>query len=408
MRQTGRRLVIFDDGRGRLGPMTDLRASFEVRTGVLTTAARISAAFPRMLDGYWVPEPLAALVGTRANAPVNRLPDEEVLLLANGRWARPDDGPELAPGEAWVEAATGDVICALLRRADAEYYLQSGELHERIRTVAAEERRLYRHPWDVLPDLRATIVHDLETLPPMNDATVGRDVAQVVGDAPLLIHRSATVGANVVFDVTDGPILVQEDAVVRHGAVIVGPASIGTRSMVADRSLIKSGTVIGRDCKVGGEIGATIFQGCANKVHDGHLGDSWVGKWANLGAGTTNSNLLNTYGDVVVRTETDGPRHRTGLTFCGAFVGDHAKTAIGTRIMTGTVLGTGAMIASSTPPPTTVPRFAWLTDDGERVFRLEKFLEVARTVMGRRGREPSTAYEARVIALHGARTGVAS
>jgi len=408
MPQTGRRLVIFDDGRGRLGPMTDLRASFEVRTGVLTTAARISAAFPRMLDGYWVPEPLAALVGTRANAPVNRLPDEEVLLLANGRWARPDDGPDLEPGEAWVEAASGDVICAVLRRADAEYLLSTGELHERVRTVAAEERRLYRHPWDVLPDLRATIVHDLETLPPMNDATVGRDVAQVVGDAPLLIHRSARIGAGVVFDVTDGPILVQEDAVIRHGAIVVGPTSIGPRSMVADRAVIKAGTVIGRDCKVGGEVGTTIFQGCANKVHDGHLGDSWVGKWANLGAGTTNSNLLNTYGDVVVRTEVDGPRHRTGLTFCGAFVGDHVKTAIGTRLMTGTVLGTGAMIAASIPPPTTVPRFAWLTDEGERIFRLEKFLEVARTVMARRGREPSAAYEARVIALHGARTGVAS
>jgi len=408
MRRTGRRLIIFDDGRGRLGPMTDLRASFEVRTGVMTTAGRLAAAFPRRLDGYWVPAPLAALVAERANAPVNRLPDEEVLLLANGRWARPDDGPDLEPGEAWIEASTGDVICAVMRRADAGYFLETGELPERIRTTTADERRLYRHPWDILPDLRATIVHDLEQLPMMNDATVGRDVAQVVGDAPLLIHRSATIGANVVFDVTAGPILVQEDAVIRHGAILVGPVSIGPRSMVADRSIIKAGTVIGRDCKVGGEIGSTIFQGCANKVHDGHLGDSWIGKWSNLGAGTTNSNLLNTYGDVVVRTEVDGPRHRTGLTFCGAFVGDHVKAAIGTRIMTGTVLGTGAMVARSTPPPATVPRFAWLTDDGERIFRVEKFLEVARTVMGRRGRTASAAYEARVVALHGERTGVVS
>ena len=76
--------------------------------------------------------------------------------------------------------------------------------------------------------------------------------------------------------------------------------------------------------------------------------------------------------------------------------------------MTGTVLGTGAMIARSTPPPSTVPRFAWMTDDGDRVFRIEKFLEVARTVMGRRGRTPSDAYEALVIELHRRRTGETS
>jgi UDP-N-acetylglucosamine diphosphorylase/glucosamine-1-phosphate N-acetyltransferase len=398
-------MIIFDDGRGKLGPMTDLRAAFEVRTGVMTTAGRLAAAFPRALDGYWVPEPLVALVAGRANAPVNRLPDEETLLLANGRWARPDDGPDLQPGEAWVESASGDVIAAVMRRADAAYFLETGVLPERTRVVEAEDRRLFRHPWDFLPDLRRTIVHDLDQLPVMNDTLPAREVAHVVGDAPLQIHRSATVGANVVFDVTDGPILVQEDAVIRHGAIIVGPVSIGRRSMVADRSIIKAGTVIGRDCKVGGEIGSTIFQGCANKVHDGHLGDSWIGKWANLGAGTTNSNLLNTYGDVVVRTEVDGPRHRTGLTFCGLFAGDHVKTAIGTRIMTGTVIGTGSMIARTAPPPSTVPRFAWMTDDGERIFRIDKFLDVARTVMARRKREPSAAYEARIHALHAARTG---
>jgi UDP-N-acetylglucosamine diphosphorylase/glucosamine-1-phosphate N-acetyltransferase len=405
MRRTGRRLIIFDDGRGRLGPMTDLRASFEVRTGVTTTAHRLAAAFPRMLEGYWVPEPLAPLVSVRANAPVNRRSDEEVLLLANGRWARPDEGPDLEEGEAWVEQATGDVICAVLRRADALALLEGGDLPDRVRVAESPERRLYRHPWDVLPDIRATITHDIERMPVDNEALVARDVAAVVGDAPVQVHRSAVIGAGVVLDATDGPILVQEGAAIRHGAVLIGPCSIGRRSIVADRSIIKSGTSIGPECKVGGEVGATIFQGCANKVHDGHLGDSWVGKWANLGAGTTNSNLLNTYGDVVVRTEVDGPRQRTGLTFCGAFVGDHVKTAIGTRIMTGTVLGTGAMIARSTPPPSTVPRFAWMTDDGDRVFRIEKFLEVARTVMGRRGRTPSDAYEALVIDLHRRRTG---
>lgn len=398
-------MIVFDDGRGQLGPMTDLRASFQVRTGVRTTVGRLVAEFPRRLAGYWVPTDRVALEASRLNAPVNRLPGDETLMVVNGRWARPDDGPELDPGEAWVEAATGDVIAAVLRRADAEYLLEHGELPERVHTITADDRRLYRHPWDILADLRATVAHDISRVPHMPDALMVHDLATIVGDHPVQAHASAVIGAGVVFDASDGPILIQENAAVRHGAVIIGPASIGAGSVVADRALLKAGTVIGHRCKVGGEIGNTVFQSCANKVHDGHLGDSWVGKWANLGAGTTNSNLLNTYGEVVVRTEVDGPRRRTGLTFCGAFIGDHAKLAIGTRLMTGTVIGTGAMVATSTPPPTTVPRFAWITDDGERIYRLDKFMGVAETVMGRRGKTMSAEYARAVEGIHSARVG---
>ena len=101
----------------------------------------------------------------------------------------------------------------------------------------------------------------------------------------------------------------------------------------------------------------------------GHLGDSLVGEWVNFGAGSVNSNLLNTYGDVAMRLEPDGSTERTGRQFMGCVVGDHVKFAIGTRIMTGTTIGTGSMIASSTPPPSCTPRFTWLTDAGARTYQ---------------------------------------
>jgi len=47
----------------------------------------------------------------------------------------------------------------------------------------------------------------------------------------------------------------------------------------------------------------------------------------------------------------------------------------------------------------------WVTDDGERRFRLDKFMDIARTVMARRGREPGAAECARLSALHGAGAG---
>ncbi len=393
------RMIIFDDGLGQLGPMTDLRASFEVRTGVLITAGRIAAHRPRSLAGYWVPDHLKDMLIERANAPVNHLPDEEVFYCVNGRWAMPDPDLKLKVSQAATEDATGHVVAATLRRADAEYFLTTGQLHERIEAQTIGDGLLYKYPWDVLSILSEAITYDLLNVR-MVDAHVPSEVATIVGQHPVEVHHSATLYPNVVLDAEHGPIAIHERAVIRPGAVICGPSSIGRDATVVDRALIKANTVIGPVCKVGGEVGGTIFQGYSNKGHDGHLGDSWVGKWVNFGAGTTNSNLLNTYGEVAMRLDTQGPVHKTGMTFVGAIVGDHVKFAINTRIMTGTVIGTGAMIATTAAPPMVVRRFAWLTDRGEQMFRFEKFLDTAKSVMARRDREPSEAYIEAMRDLH--------
>lgn len=398
------RVMIFDDGRGHLGPMTDLRAVFEVRTGMYTTAGRIRIAFDKRLAGYWAPAHLRGLLAERADAPVNELPGEELLLCVNGRWAMPSADIVIQENEALIEQASGHVVAALLRRADAQYFLETGELHERAHTRPIEERVLYRYPWDVLSMLPDALRHDIASTRVVDELLTGPEIV-IVGEHPVEVHRTAQVFPNVVFDATAGPIVVCEHTTVRPGAIICGPCAIGSRSTVQDRSLIKPNTVIGPRCKIGGEVGATIFQGYANKSHDGHLGDSWVGKWANLGAGTTNSNLLNTYGQVTMRVEPQGPRHRTGMTFLGAIIGDHVKTAIETRIMTGTVLGTGSMIAQTPAISGTVPRFAWMTDEavGEvkpRAYRIEKFIDTMRTVMDRRDITPGSAYIAAVEDLY--------
>jgi hypothetical protein len=63
------------------------------------------------------------------------------------------------------------------------------------------------------------------------------------------------------------------------------------------------------------------------------------------------------------------------------------------------------MIASTAPPETTVKRFAWITDEGERSFRLDKFLEVMKTVMARRKETPGSAYVEAVKALYAKHVG---
>jgi UDP-N-acetylglucosamine diphosphorylase/glucosamine-1-phosphate N-acetyltransferase len=215
------------------------------------------------------------------------------------------------------------------------------------------------------------------------------------------VHPTAKVGVGVVFDCSHGPVFVDAHAEVRHGTVINGPAFIGARCIVAERTLVKPFAAFGPQCRIAGEVGSAIFQACSNKAHDGHLGDALVGEWVNLGAGTVNSNLLNTYGEVVMRLRPEGALERTGRQFMGCVLGDHAKLAIGTRIMTGSSVGTGAMWAAGRAISGAVGPFAWVTDDGERRFLLRKFMEVARTVMARRAVTTGAAYVARLEALHG-------
>ncbi len=400
-------MIIFDDDLGKLGPMTDVRASFEVRTGMLTTAGRIMARRRESLKGYWVPDHLADVVRERADARVNEVPQGKSVLCVNGRWRMPDPDLRLKPGQAVVEPETDHIVAALLTPPQAAAYLDTGELPSAVERTIGGAKALYVYPWDVLSMLSEAITTDIEAVR-LLDAAIPAERAIVVGAHPIEVHTQAKLYPNVVLDAEQGPIVVHERAVIRPGAVLCGPCSIGRESVIVDHALIKPNTVIGPMCKIGGEVGGTIFQGYSNKSHDGHLGDSWVGKWVNFGAGTTNSNLLNTYGEISMRLEPQGPLHRTGLTFQGAVVGDHVKFSIGTRLMTGAVVGTGAMVATTSPPPVTIRRFAWLTDRGEQVFRFEKFMDTAGRMMVRRHKVPSNAYIKALRSLHeqacGART----
>ena len=97
---------------------------------------------------------------------------------------------------------------------------------------------------------------------------------------------------------------------------------------------------------------------------------------------------------------------KTGQQFLGAIIGDHVKTAICTRIMTGAVLHSGSMFAQTAAVAGCINGFVWSTDTGRRPFRFEKFLEVAKAAMKRRKMEPSEAMVARLRDLHGQATAI--
>lgn len=147
-------------------------------------------------------------------------------------------------------------------------------------------------------------------------------------------------------------------------------------------------------CKLHGEIDSSVILGYTNKAHDGYLGHALVGRWVNLGAFTTNSDLKNTYGTVrlslptseVDPEEEPGPLSEvdTGLEKVGVFLGDHVKTGIGTLLNTGTVVGAGSTLFAGPMAPRWVRPFSWGHGESLGVCRKEAFLTTARRMMGRR------------------------
>ncbi|MBX3402172.1 MAG: hypothetical protein KF699_02050 [Phycisphaeraceae bacterium] len=400
-------VILFDDGRGQLSPLTDLRPAFDVRIGALTLLERVTLLTGRPPAGLIVPPHLEAMCREKwPDVPVNdpsKLPEH--TLLVNGRWSVAESealhecdqvGPLVDDaGELLGSHATPAEVSRFIARDFVPEDEASG-----YKGLTEGSRTLLR-PWDARRLRDRALAIDLDLLlrlcPPSAALTAG---ITLIGDKGLNIAASARLYPSVVLDCESGPIVIADHAVIRPGAVISGPVYVGPYSTVLDRAVIRGNTAIGPHCKVAGEVSGTVFQGYANKAHDGFLGDSWVGEWVNLGAGTNNSNLLNTYSEIICRATPDGPNERTGETFLGAIIGDHVKTAICTRIMTGAILHTGSMFATTAPVSGTVGRFTWATDAGSRAFRFEKFVEVARAAMSRRKIEPSAAYIDRLRALH--------
>jgi UDP-N-acetylglucosamine diphosphorylase/glucosamine-1-phosphate N-acetyltransferase len=201
----------------------------------------------------------------------------------------------------------------------------------------------------------------------------------VLGDPAEVVVMGAAVEPGVVFDVRHGAVVLGAGVEVQHGTRLEGPVYVGPKSKVFGGYIRAS--AFGPECRVRGEIAASVFSGYANKSHDGFLGHSVVGHWVNLGALTTTSNLKNTYGPV--RLEVAGERIETGRQNLGTLFGDHAKTAIGTMLATGTVVGAGAHVFGPSTPPKYVPPFAWGGAGDERLTS-DGFLRVAERVMTRR------------------------
>ncbi|MCZ8204479.1 putative sugar nucleotidyl transferase [Gemmatimonas sp.] len=234
--------------------------------------------------------------------------------------------------------------------------------------------------WDLVAHLQSVLQADIPTLALQTEAVpLANSLATILGSHGVFVEADATIEPQVVFDTTLGPVLLRRGAVVQAFSRVAGPCYVGREASVLGGRV--AGCAIGDVCRVHGELSASILVGHSNKGHEGFVGHSVLGRWVNLGAGTTTSNLKNTYGSVSLWTP-DGVQD-TKLQFLGTLFGDHAKTGIGLRLTTGCVVGAGANVFDAMPPKAVAP-FSWGGAAPYGRFAEEKFVDTAERMMARR------------------------
>lgn len=163
------------------------------------------------------------------------------------------------------------------------------------------------YPWDMLPKIKGYIEKLMENMP----------------EGFVEISEGVWVGKNVKIYPT---------------ATIEAPAIIGSGTEVRPGAFIRGSVITGENCVIGN---SSELKNCVllNKVqvpHYNYVGDSILGNFAHMGAGSICSNLKSDGKAVVIHGEED---YETGLRKIGAILGDRADIGCGCVLNPGTVVG---------------------------------------------------------------------
>jgi UDP-N-acetylglucosamine diphosphorylase/glucosamine-1-phosphate N-acetyltransferase len=391
------RVCLFEDRKViQLEPLASTRPAFDLLCGQTSLGNKQLRHFAPCEAGFLVRPVLVDLLRLYHPAtPVNDLAwlRAEPAILVNARWLPPPDAAPRLTGPC--VAMLGDEVAYAVVGPDRLTYCSANTLEDCLETW---KNTLPRHPaggrlfgylWELVhhnADQIRLDFHAAGTSPssPHPVTRPSRHWTLVGSRKSLLLDPTAQVDPLVAVDTTKGPVVIDRQAVVTAFSRLEGPCYIGPETHILG-ARVRAGTTLGPQCRIGGEIEGSIVQGYTNKYHDGFLGHSYVGEWVNLGAGTTNSDLRNDYGEVTVVA--GGQRVATGLTKVGCFIGDHTKSGLGTLLNTGTNVGVFAnLLPAGTLLPKYVPAFAsWW--NGTLIDRadLHRLLQTAATVMQRRG-----------------------
>ena len=373
-------IVLYDDAIARgFEPFALTRPFGEMRAGISLVRERWEGALGGAASGALMAEHLRDFEELSAPRAVREA--RAGTIVANTRcivplgWSAPDADVWTCDGHVAAVRLGAGIQADALR--DGEVALE--ELARAGSRVVDIPGRWIGAVWELITTLLPQLREDIDACGPHFTCAMPEG-AIVIGRERVFVEHGAHVEPQVVFDVANGPVLVRAGARVRAFTRLMGPCAVLANALVLGDRV--HGCAIGEHSVVRGEISESVVLGHANKGHDGFVGHSYLGRWVNLGAGTITSNLKNTYGTVQLWTPS-GQRDTRAFKI-GSLIGDHAKTGIGTRLTTGSVIGAGSSVFGTQMPPKYVPPFSWGEGSTLEEFRLQKFLEIAERVMARR------------------------
>jgi len=368
-------LVLFDDHSwDNLLPLTFTRPAADLRVGILTIAEKweqeLGMPSTRLTRGY-------------LSNKFSCLPDEDKLLV-NGTLL-PDQDMVQAIRELKKETALVqyDTLLAVRTGRAVSSPVDPALWSESISTYQGEISTI-DFPWKIFSLNGAEIEADMERITQGRESAQLSDTVQISGSGKVFAEPGFR-GEHFTLNSSNGPVYLGSDSEIMEGSVIRGPFALCKESVVKMGAKIYGPTTIGPASKVGGELNNVVIHSNSNKAHDGFLGNAVIGEWCNLGADTNTSNLKNNYSEVKIWNYPKKRFIKTGLQFCGLIMGDHSKCGINTMFNTGTVVGVSANVFGSGFPRNFIPSFSWGGAGGFTTYRMNKVLETISLVLERRG-----------------------
>ncbi|MEP6710787.1 MAG: putative sugar nucleotidyl transferase [Ferruginibacter sp.] len=240
---------------------------------------------------------------------------------------------------------------------------------DKIAVMDGDDIKIIHHPWQIFQINDWALRHDFEFLTKNRVSQKISNTNKCINEKNIFVEDGAIVEFSFL-NAASGPIYIGKNAEVMEGSMIRGPFSLGENSVLKMGSKIYGATSVGPYCIAGGEIKNSVFFGYSNKAHDGYLGDSVLGEWCNLGAGSSNSNVKNTGGEIkyVINQNQDT---LTAGNKAGLLMGDYSRSAINTSFNTGTIIGVCCNIFGSIVPGKYTHNFSW----GNERYIFEKALK---------------------------------
>ena len=187
--------------------------------------------------------------------------------------------------------------------------LTINDLFDLDHTLAADYLKQFTYPWEALKGIKVFIL----SLGPSLDPEEYTEVSEHVW-----VHKSAKVFPS---------------------AYLGAPCIIGPGTEVRHCAFIRGSALVGADCVVGNsvELKNVILFDHVQTPHYNYVGDSILGYYSHMGAGSITSNVKADKALVVVHAPEE--ELETGVKKFGAMLGDHVEVGCNAVLNPGTVIG---------------------------------------------------------------------